>query len=350
MSFHLVDLSETDMFVPEGEELAERLQNGLEQHFEEATVEWVDCPDLTQEPFCLTSSGLCGDEILLEIGGMSQLFPRPQGMFNYYFSDILKEIYSSHTNALIIGAGIGMRRNMKQLNELFVNASFCRSRVSVESFFFNNRSRLAYLDEETGEYAINLITDENELSCYPHGNFFISEGKPGKVLKVQAKNCIGSYFLTAMQDALYGYSRDMTKFVGLGGTFVMKSGTALAHIIPSSWNDELKTAKDINNWLHYCHLEAPVIAVGTLINDSSYYEKSCENAGENAYGLTQSHFHVYSMFAMSFPGKGGHFHREIEPKSEVEYLGYFKPAKMFYHINSQPRFDGLQDFTNIMSY
>lgn len=65
----------------------------------------------------------------------------------------------------------------------------------------------------------------------------------------------------------------------------MKSGKAITHVMPSSWNEELKTAKDINNWLHYCHVDAPLIAVGTLINDSSYYEKSCENAGQNVMSM-----------------------------------------------------------------
>jgi len=33
------------------------LQNELSTDFEEATVEWVDCPDLTDEPFNLAAPG-----------------------------------------------------------------------------------------------------------------------------------------------------------------------------------------------------------------------------------------------------------------------------------------------------
>jgi len=33
------------------------LQNELSTDFEEATVEWVDCPDLTEEPFNLAAPG-----------------------------------------------------------------------------------------------------------------------------------------------------------------------------------------------------------------------------------------------------------------------------------------------------
>ncbi|XP_070163448.1 ester hydrolase C11orf54 homolog [Polyergus mexicanus] len=284
-----VEITETEMFVPESEALAKRLQDGLRQHFAEATVEWVDCPDLTQEPFNLAAPGLCGDAILLEIGSISQLFPRPRVMFNYHFKDILKELYNNYNNVLVIGAGIGLRQSNQQLGELFVNASFSDSRVTGNSLKLKNQSRLAFLNQATGECALESITDNSNLACYPHGNFFISEGKPGKVLKVQAKNCTGLHFLTAMQ-------------------------------------------------------YAPLIAVGTLISDSSYYENSCQRAGKNGYGLTQSHFHAYSSNRA-----GGHFHTEIQP-TNAEYLGYFHPAKMFYHMDPQSRYDGLQDFTDIMLY
>jgi len=33
------------------------VQNELSTDFEEATVEWVDCPDLTEEPFNLVAPG-----------------------------------------------------------------------------------------------------------------------------------------------------------------------------------------------------------------------------------------------------------------------------------------------------
>lgn len=33
------------------------MQNELSTNFDEATVEWVDCPDLTQDPFYLAAPG-----------------------------------------------------------------------------------------------------------------------------------------------------------------------------------------------------------------------------------------------------------------------------------------------------
>lgn len=54
------------------------------------------------------------------------------------------------------------------------------------------------------------VRDGNsDAHCYPHGNFFISEGKPGQVLKVRAKKRIVLQFLTALQCTLEKkYSND----------------------------------------------------------------------------------------------------------------------------------------------
>ncbi|KAL6420589.1 hypothetical protein ACFW04_014636 [Cataglyphis niger] len=321
-----------------------RLQDELKQNFVEATVEWVDCPDLTREPFNLAAPGLCGDEIILEIGGMSRLFPPPRELLEYFFSDILKEVHFNNTNSLIIGAGIGIRSNY-QLGELFMNASFYRPQVSADLFYINNQSSLAFFNQASGQCALESVTDNKEPSCYPHGNFFISEGKPGKVLKVHVKNCVGFHFLTAMQCVLLQYSHIHPKLVGLGGTFVMKNGRARTHVMPYPLSDELKTAKQISDWLHYSDLNAPLVAVGTLINNSLYYEESCQRSNTNGYGLTEHHFHTYSS-----RGAGGHFYTEIQPTNTVEYLGYFKPAKKFVYIDAQPKYNELQDFADMMAY
>ncbi|XP_072744735.1 ester hydrolase C11orf54 homolog [Anoplolepis gracilipes] len=343
MSISMVDMSEIDLFIPERRTLANSLQAGLRENFAEATVEWVDCPDLTQAPFNLAAPGLCGDAVLLEMGGMSQLFPRPQVMCQYYFKDVLKEIYNNHNNVFVIGAGIGLHSN-QQLGEFLVNTSFSYSQETANFMELKNQSRLLCWDPTTGG-VMNSIANNSNLTCYPFGNFFISEGKPGKVLKVYVKNCIGVHFLTAMQHVLSKYSFKINpKLVGLGGTFVMKKGRARHHLMPYWNNHQLKTAKNIHNWLRYFDIDAPLMAVGTFISNSSFYEQCCQRAGRNGYGLTESHFH-----AISSNGVGGHFYTELEPIDAVEYLGYFHPAKVFHHMDPQFRFDGLQDFNDIMT-
>lgn len=63
---------------------------------------------------------------------------------------------------------------------------------------------------------------------------------------------------------------------GLGGTFVMKSGRARHHIMPYNWNNNLTNARRIHNWLHYCDLDAPLVAVGTLLSSNLVYKDACE--------------------------------------------------------------------------
>ncbi|CAI6343094.1 unnamed protein product [Macrosiphum euphorbiae] len=47
----------------------------LLDNFENVSVEVVQCPDLTQPPFNLTSEGLCGDENVFDIGDVTNVVP-----------------------------------------------------------------------------------------------------------------------------------------------------------------------------------------------------------------------------------------------------------------------------------
>lgn len=80
-----------------------------------------------------------------------------------------------------------------------MNASFLR--VTEDDIEIINKSHLAFLDKTMERCALESITN-SDPHCYPHGNFFISEGKPGQVLKVRAKKRIGLQFLTALQYTL----------------------------------------------------------------------------------------------------------------------------------------------------
>ncbi|KAL6420593.1 hypothetical protein ACFW04_014640 [Cataglyphis niger] len=341
----IFSMRKMELFVPQREELATVLQNGLKYHFVEATVEWVDCPDLTQEPFNLATSGLCGDAIISEISGMSYLFPFMESEFQYSIKRIIKEIYNNFNNGLIIGASIclHLRQYLVQLGELIMNASF--SRVTKDDIEIINKSHIAFLDETTGRCALESITN-SDPHCYPHGNFFISEGKPGQVLKVWAKKRIGLQFLTALQYTLEKkYSSDIyPKLIGLGGTFVMKSGRARHHIMPYNWNNNLTNARRIHNWLHYCDLHAPLVAVGTLLSSNLVYKQAYKFSDLEICGLTEIHFHTFS----SNGAAGGHFYTDVQSMDPVEYLGYFYPARMFYHVDPRPSCNELIDFTDVM--
>jgi len=119
------------------------LQNELSTDFEEATVEWVDCPDLTEEPFNLaapgkrfnvslqysscieiqyTFIGLCGDTALFDIGGISNLFPLPKREKIFYFKTILQQLNRTKSDNFIIGGGLCERRNTDLGEVCFISA------------------------------------------------------------------------------------------------------------------------------------------------------------------------------------------------------------------------------------
>ncbi|CAL1687359.1 unnamed protein product [Lasius platythorax] len=106
--------------------------------------------------------------------------------------------------------------------------------------------------------------------------------------------------------------------------------------MPYSWNARLKTVADIRNWLCYFDLDAPLVAMGTLVSSSSIYTNICQDSTGQAYGLTESHFH-----ALSYSGAGGHFYMDVGSNDTVEYLGYFNPASVFYHVDPQVKNTGL---------
>lgn len=46
----------------------------------------------------------------------------------------------------------------------------------------------------------------------------------------------------------------------------MKTGKAKQHVMPDFSKTPLKSDDDINNWLNFYTMSAPLIALGTLVN------------------------------------------------------------------------------------
>lgn len=55
-------------------------------------------------------------------------------------------------------------------------------------------------------------------------------------------------------------------FIGLGGTFLLKEGRAKEHIMPDFSKTPLNSDGDVNEWLHFFDMSAPLINVGTLLS------------------------------------------------------------------------------------
>lgn len=85
-----------------------------------------------------------------------------------------------------------------------------------------------------------------------------------QVIKVYAKKRIGDDdFIASIRKTLANYYKD--KIVGLGGTFLLKEGKAKQHVMPDFSTTPLTSDEDVNKWLRFYNMSAPLIAVGTLV-------------------------------------------------------------------------------------
>ncbi|XP_077275220.1 ester hydrolase C11orf54 homolog [Temnothorax americanus] len=332
-----------DMFMFDKLKLATIAQNELSTDFEEATVEWVDCPDLTQHPFYLTAPGLCGDTAILDIGGISNLFPCPKKEKIFKFENILQELNRTQYDNFIIGGGLFTTQPTLHLYELIMNASFSPGtggRMTVR-----NESRVAFLEAtditNTEQIKLEFLTNTDPY-CNIYGNFFVSKGLREQVLKVRAKKRFGRNFIDALQRAIgrFPYKTD-SQLMGFGGTFVVKNGEALHHIIRNDWTGQIKTKEKIRNCIEYCNVQTPVTGFATFVNADRHcvVNMSPANPGlkikSEKVSLTRSRAHGYSNYG------GGYYHGN-ESNDDTEYLGYFSPATKLYRIDPVPMFCEMQ--------
>ncbi|PNF39100.1 Ester hydrolase C11orf54-like protein [Cryptotermes secundus] len=291
------------LFVPTLEELVKVLGSGLTSNFETVFVEIVDCPDLTKEPFTLACKGLGGKPRLVEIGGPPYLLPlvRREKLYNMSYIGKLTDVEPS----FLIGAGAGPWPYAGVNCEMIIN-------LEVNGGKVNNHTRISKVDTKDGSCILERLPD-TETRCALLANIFCSEGKPGKVLRISCKKRIGKDdFIASIRKSLQVQYKE--KAVGLGGTFLLKEGKAKQHIMPEFSTEPINTDEEVEKWLHFYNMSAPLIAVGTLVS------------ADPGLDLRLQHFHSFGH------AEGGHYHIDTEPDN-VEYLGYFAVGEYIYRID-----------------
>ncbi|KAK3910491.1 Ester hydrolase C11orf54-like protein [Frankliniella fusca] len=290
---------------PPLEEVASVLSKGLQDVFSHVSVEVVDCPDLTQQPFTLARQGLGGKTALIESGGVPFLLPLVKRDKVYQMIEFGK--LTGLESFLIIGAGAGPWPHAGTNCELMAN-------LSVDGEKIENQSRIAKVDQKNKGCLLETLP-EKETRHALLGNLFCTEGKPGKVLKVHCRHRIGEDdFVTSLRKALASHYKEEP--VGLGGTFLLKEGKARQHVMPDFSVTPLHTEEDLTKWLNFFNMSAPLIAVGTLIS------------ADPGLDLRVQHFHSFSHH-----GEGGHYHNDTTPNT-AEYLGYFNLGESVIRVDA----------------
>ena len=110
-------------------------------------------------------------------------------------------------------------------------------------------------------------------------------------------------FISVIRRSLKAYSKEP---VALGGIFRVEQGTVKAHVMPDFLNEDLTTKEQVDNWLKFYDMQAPLNCFSVLLT---------EDINNSGFRLEHTHF-------FSDHGQAGHYHYDITPK-EVRYHGYF---------------------------
>lgn len=292
-----------DLLQPPSEELAQVLKDGLSKNFSNVEVEVVDCPDLREKPWTLAAPGICGRVRIADVGGVPYLIPLPDLSKLYNFEDVAKS--SGLPGGFIIGAGAGSSKFVGVNCEMMANLVTNSEQKGIIA------TKIAKVNEENGSFVLE------DYKCGEFnllGNFLVSDGKPGKVLKVCASKRTGDEnFVTCMRNTLAGRYGDQP--VGMGGVFLIEKGKAKIHVMPRFSQTPLKTDADVNNWLKFYEMSAPLVCVGVL------------ESHDPGLDLRIEHFHCFSDH-----GEGGHYHYDVTP-DDVQYTGFFNVAEKIYRID-----------------
>ncbi|KAH8689091.1 hypothetical protein BGW36DRAFT_391747 [Talaromyces proteolyticus] len=310
---------------PSLEELAEQLMAPLAANYEHTTINVVPCPDLRKPPFNLATEGLSGNEKIADIGGQPNLFPRPRLDCKFSFIEIAKAMEMDSAKGSLIGAGAGPFHVVGCNCELVPNLSWEAGLVN-----FDNQTRYARIVPDSGAVDVDRSTS---LEFALMANLYGSLGEPGPVIKITARGRKGSEksFTECIQRALKKAYGD-AQTVSLGGTFLVKSGTARYHVMPDFPPEHklpFKNSKQLNDWLTFHDFESPIVCLSVL------------HSGDpgKTMGLRLEHTHCFSPLGQN---SGGHYHYDVDDTNEaIEYEAYFNTAKVIYRVDrpteTQPR-------------
>lgn len=297
------------------------VQAVLQQHFDNAEVSIIKCPDLRESPFHLVAPGISGNTVIMEMGGPEFLWkqPMPDAKNSWKILDPSNQIHR-RSSAFVIGAG----RSHRTFNsEIATNFICSKDRRITNKSYFN------FVNAQ-GKCESEVITNPNHVICDQHGSFFISNGTTGCVFKMCAKGRrTNMNFPSVIQSALET-SYEPNYFIGLGGIFVINNGIVRNEIRRPSFASD-SSSKIFDTF-------TPLVAVGTIlsrhkhiIHHQKIYGKDAEPTHLES-NITTQNFHTFAYNG----DRGGHFINDITP-DDIEYEGYFNLAKMFIRVSPPQR-------------
>ncbi|KAM0717785.1 hypothetical protein Q7P37_006117 [Cladosporium fusiforme] len=241
----------------------------------------------------------------------TQSLSLPPSRLQVLSPSLAKSMEMSPEGGSLIGAGAGPFHVLGTNSELAPNLSWKGSFDNID-----NQTHFAKIHKSDQSVRVQKCPSTD---CALMINLYGSAGQPGPVLKITARNRIGSQksFTECIRRGLYAaYGEDRP--VSLGGAFVIKSGVSHYHVMPDFPSAPFESAKQLNDWLTYHDFEAPIVCLSVM--------HSADKG--KAMGLRMEHTHCFSVGGEH---KGGHYHYDLG--GEVEYEAYFNTAKAVYRID-----------------
>ena len=80
-------------------------------------------------------------------------------------------------------------------------------------------------------------------------------------------------FVTCMRECLAEQFPEL--FIGLGGVFSINSGKAKFHVMPDFSPCPINNTEDVNNWLQFYEVSAPLTVLSVLVAQVSDIMTTC---------------------------------------------------------------------------
>jgi len=283
------------------EELLDCLKPALLECFGEVELKIEQSPDFQSKPWGLAASGLGGNSCIADIGGVDNLHYPENNYRSFQLDEVARRV--GLPESFVMGPAAGVPKHSGGvLSEVIANSNL----VSGET-----KSKMCKVTQD-GKYLMDDYRS-NEIVCL--ANVLLCEGKPSQVLHIRVSQRKGDVGLPGcIRKALdAAFPKTM---VGLAGVFQITLGNIKAHVMPDFSGTELLNKQQVDNWLRFYEMKAPLICTSILLNSDP-----------SNLGFRLEHTHFYSDH-----GDCGHYHIDTTP-TQVEYDAYFVICKTAFRVN-----------------
>ncbi|XGW06888.1 hypothetical protein V3C99_016866 [Haemonchus contortus] len=289
---------------PSNEELLAIFEGALKENFKDVEIKLCQCPDLTAEPYNMTSTGFGRKMVIAEVGGPGNLFP----VIHKEKDFDLKEICNGcdAPASFVFGPGAGPWQVVGRNCEMVADANFSSSKVATKiASLPPGHTPTAYKMEVISSPKFSLMA-----------NLAVSaEPGPAQVVYCKASVRTGKdNFPETIRKGLAKHYGD--KCVSVAGVFMMLKGEAKLHVMPDFPGCNFSSREELEKqWLRFFTMKAPLVCASVF---HSY---------DPGHKLRMEHTHCYSSH-----GDAGHYHYDTTPDTVV-YEGYFTAAEKIYRFD-----------------